>query len=151
MSDEINELLDTALYKEIASQSLYSAALAKAGDADAKQLLQELVLQEEKHADQLRSLKEKGLPQRAEDNAKVTDLRMSEYLVGPDKLENAGFQDIIIFAIKREQEAIDFYSRMTPILREQTAKEICQQLVHDELGHKLRLETLYDDLIYRED
>lgn len=149
--DEMNELLDTVIYKEIAAQSLYSAAEQKAINNDSRELLRDLMLQEEKHAEKLKGLKGEGLQLREGTNKSVTNLRMSEYLVGPENIENAEFQDILIFAIKREQEAIDFYSRMTGILRGQTARELCQQLVNEELSHKLKLETLYDELVYQED
>ncbi len=35
-------------------------------------------------------------------------------------------------------------------IRDKTAKHLCEGLVHEELRHKRRLETLYDELFYRE-
>jgi rubrerythrin len=83
--------------------------------------------------------------------ARVPDLRISEYLVGGETLEGAGLQDTLLFALKREQESVEFYSRMMSALREEPAKRLCQSLVTEELRHKLRLELLYDDLFYGED
>ena len=70
---------------------------------------------------------------------------ISEYLTGGDTLDGAGLQDTLIFAVKREQQAVDFYSRMMGIMRYQAAKRLCERLVHEELKHKLRLEMFYDD------
>ncbi len=36
-------------------------------------------------------------------------------------------------------------------MRDETSKHLCERLVHEELKHKLRLETLYDNLFYGED
>jgi len=73
---------------------------------------------------------------------------VSDYLTGGDTLEGAGLQDTLIFAMKREQSAIDFYTRLTGTITDKNAKKLCENLVHEELKHKLRLETLYDDLFY---
>jgi hypothetical protein len=32
-------------------------------------------------------------------------------------------------------------------MRDETAKHLCEWLVHEELKHKLKLEILYDDLL----
>lgn len=73
---------------------------------------------------------------------------ISEYLTGSDTLEGAGLQDTLIFAIKREQQSIEFYSKMMGVIRDETAKPLCQRLVREELKHKLKLEMFYDDLFY---
>jgi len=44
---------------------------------------------------------------------------------------------------------VEFYSRMMGALVDEDAKRVCESLVHEELKHKLRLETLYDDLFYK--
>ena len=75
---------------------------------------------------------------------------LSEYLTGGDTLEGAGLQDVLVFAMKSEQQAVEFYSR-TGVMRDKAAKRLCQRLVHQELKHKLRLEKFYDDLFNGED
>ncbi len=76
---------------------------------------------------------------------------ISEYLTGGDTLEGAGLQDLLVFAMKREQQAVEFYSQMMGVMRDETAKRLCERLVHEELKHKLRLEQFYDKLFYGED
>ena len=76
---------------------------------------------------------------------------ISEYLTGGDTLENVGLQDVLIFAMKREQQAVEFYSKLMGVVRNEAAKHLCERLVHEELKHKLRLETFYDNFIYGED
>jgi rubrerythrin len=76
---------------------------------------------------------------------------MDEYLTGGDTLEGAGMQDTLIFAIKREQQSVEFYSRMMGMMSDQGAKELCVNLANEELHHKRRLETLYDDLFFQQD
>lgn len=60
-------------------------------------------------------------------------------------------QDTLVFAMKREQQSVEFYSRMMGTLTDREAKLVCQRMVQEELSHKLRLELMYDGLFYQED
>ncbi len=151
MSDELTELLDEAMYKEIASQAFYIAGQNKAQDPAAKVLMKELAEEELKHLQWLKNLKERGLGKRGWHQEKVSNLMISEYLTGGDILEDASLQDTLVFSMKREQQAVEFYSKMMGVIRDETAKHLCERLAHEELKHKLRLETFYDDLFYSED
>ena len=151
MSDELTELLDTAIYKEIASQAFYIAGQSRTEDPGAKVLMKELAEEELKHSQWLKDIKEKGLNEHSWRRNEVSNLRISEYLTGGETLEGAGLQDTLIFAMKREQQSIEFYSRLMSLMRDETAKHMCERLVHEELRHKLRLEIFYDDFFYGED
>ncbi len=147
MTDELTELLDTAIYREIASQALYIAGQNKTQDPSAKALMKELAEEELKHSQWLKNLREKELAKQDWHQEKVPNLMISEYLSGGDTLEGAGLQDTLLFAIKHEQQAVEFYSKMMGIMRDETAKHLCEKLVHEELKHKLKLETFYDDML----
>lgn len=60
-------------------------------------------------------------------------------------------QEALVFAMRREQQAIEFYAKMMSVMRDEETKQLCQRLVHQELKHKLKLERFYDDLFYSED
>ena len=151
MLDQLTELLDTAIYKEIASQAVYQAAQSKTPDPGARALLQELAKEELGHAQRLKKLKEKGFQKHDWHPEQVPNLMISEHLTGGDALEGAGLQDTLAFAMKREQQAVEFYSRMMGLMRDESAKRLCERLAHEELKHKMRLETFYDDFFYGED
>jgi len=146
MSDELSDLLDTAIYKEIAAQAAYEAAQQKTDDPGARELMKELARQEVKHAEKLKDLKQKGLAKQQWHQEKMTDLKISDYLTGGETLEGAGLQDTLIFAMKREDESIEFYRKMMGMMRAEEAKRLCAGLANEELGHKMRLEILYDQL-----
>jgi len=90
MSDELTELLDAAMYKEIASQAFYIAGQNKTRDPGAKALMKELAKEELKHLQWLKNLKERGLGRRGWHKEKVPNLMISEYLTGGETLESAG-------------------------------------------------------------
>ncbi len=151
MSNELTELLDTAIYKEIVSQAFYIAGQSQTQDPGAKALMKELADEELKHSEWLKNLKERGLEKRSWHQKEVPNLMISEYLTGGDTIKGAGLQDTLVFAMKREQQAVEFYTKMMGIMRDKPAKRLCQRLVHNELRHKLRLEMFYDGLFYEED
>ncbi|MBM3132143.1 MAG: rubrerythrin [Chloroflexi bacterium] len=151
MREEVKDLLEAAMYKEVAAQATYAAAQKETDDPGARRLLKELAEDEGRHLQILKDIKESGMEVLQWDNGKLRNLMISEYLTGPDTLHNAGIQDVLLFAMKREQEAVEFYSRMMSALKTRQAKRLCEGLVHSELKHKLKLELMYDDLFYGED
>lgn len=151
MPDELTDLLDTAIYKEIASQAFYIAGQSKTQDPGARALMKVLAQEESRHAEWLKDLKEKGVEKLNWRQERVQNLMISEYLTSSETLEGAGLQDTLTFAMKREQQSIEFYSKLMSVMRDEAAKRLCERLVHDELKHKLRLEMFYDDFFYGED
>jgi len=151
MTNELIELLDTAMYKEVASQSFYSAALQKSVDPGAKALMKELAEGESRHYQRLQRLKERNWNKGQWHEKSIKDLGISEYLMEDDALNETSLQDTLIFAMKREQHAVEFYSKLMSALRSKEAKLLCERLVHEELKHKQRLELFYDELFYAED
>ena len=125
MPDELTEVLDSAIYKEIASQAVYEAAQRKTDDPATITLLQELAKQEVGHAEKLKGLKQKGLKKLPVHQDKVADLKISDYLVGGGTLEGAGLQDTLIFAMKRERESVAFYRKMAGMMRQKEATQLC--------------------------
>ena len=60
MPDELTELWDAAIYKEIASHAFYVAARGKTQDPATRVLMQELAREELKHSRWLKNFREKG-------------------------------------------------------------------------------------------
>ena len=153
MQDELKELLEAAMYKEIASEAFYVAGQQNTSDKGARVLMEELAAEEARHLQFLKALKDSDWPsgEYKYKKEKVPDLKISEYLTGPDKLEGAGLQDTLAFAVKREKQAIEFYFGMLNILQSGEAKALCERLAQEEMKHKQKLEVLYDTLFYGED
>ena len=151
MSNELTELLEMAMYKEIASEAFYLAAQNNTDDAGAKSLMKELAGDELRHLEILKGLKDRDWEKGQLNKMEIPNLMISEHLTTSDKLEGTSLQGTLVTAMKREQQAMEFYSRMMSVLRDEDAKHLCESLVREELKHKYRLELLYDDLFYGED
>jgi rubrerythrin len=147
MNDELAEVWDNAIYKEVASQALYHEARRGTEDPAAVKMLEELESEESKHAETLRKMKESGWQPRDWHPSALADLRLSDYLKGPDTLEGAGLQEVLIFAMKREEQAMVFYSQLMAVFRLEAAKLLCARLAQEELKHKMKLEIEYQVLL----
>jgi rubrerythrin len=108
-----------------------------------KELLLELQEEEKKH----KSLLE-GITDQKIDSFKikeVPDLKISDYLTEETPSEDMTFQDLLIFAAKKEQEAVDLYSNLAKNAEDEELEKLFQFLIQQEKTHKLRLEKEYDD------
>ncbi len=150
MVDEIGQLLDIAMDREIVSQSFYIAGQKKTQDPGAIQLLKELADQELQHYQWIREFKAHGLTSIPPHREKLVDLKISEYLNEVNIAEGIGLQDVVIAALKREQHSVEFYQGMRQVMETPEGRELCDRLAHEELHHKQKLEFLYDDLISQE-
>ena len=151
MQDQLRELLEAAMYREIASQAFYIAGQSGTDDPGAKALMKELAEAELNHLQMLKELAQRDWKEGQWHGESIRNLMMSDYLIGSDKLEGSGLQDTLVLAMKREQQAVEFYSQMMTTFRDEDAKRLCERLVHEELKHKQRLELFYDDLFYGEE
>ena len=149
MSD-IDDLLEAAMLKEVASQSFYLAEEKSSREPGVTTLMQELAAEEAEHLEWLKRIKEHGIREGNFYPEQAADLKLSDYLTGGDRLSGANLQESLIFAIKRELQAMEFYNTMMSTMREPAAKRLARRLVQAELGHKFKLETMYDRMFYKE-
>ena len=117
-----------------------------------KDMLNELAGEEVKHKERLEELLA-GEPQQivaAEQRRQIQDLKLADYLVAPPLDEDATLQDVLMIAMQREKNSHEFYSLMAGIAASESVEGVFQLLAQEELGHKNKIEVLYDDIIYRE-
>jgi rubrerythrin len=72
------------------------------------------------------------------------DLKSAEYLEDRPLDPDAGLQDIVIYAMHREEEARDFYRRMADSAPGAELRELFGKLAAMERSHKGRLEEFYE-------
>ena len=62
-----------------------------------------------------------------------------------------GYQDILIFAARKEQKAIRFYTILAAKAAGSEERKLFELLAAKEMDHKLRLETEYESRYLVED
>jgi rubrerythrin len=148
----VQSVLRSAIQREIDAHNLYDAAAKRTDNAQAKGLLAELALQEEGHRKRLESLMAgktfKSLSRIQQ--RKVEDLKITDYLVEVPLEPDSDIQDILIVAGKREKASFELYSAMARVAADAETIKLFQFLAGEELQHKYRVESFYDDLVYKE-
>ena len=150
MQSTYNEIVAFAIDKEQEAIDLYSDLANRAQSPSGKILFKELADMETGHKTKLQKLdmayfssKELKPPE---------DLKIADYLVDVELTADATYQDIVLFAAKREKAAFDLYSDLARIYTSiPDIKKIFDVLAQEEAYHKLKLEREYDEVVYKED
>lgn len=148
----LERILDQAIQFEEDAFQFYTKAKAMVKRTNIKSTLQDLAKQEVKHKQRLQALRAGNtetiiaMPRQG----KIEDLKLAEYLVPRPLDENASFQDVLIVAMQREKSSHDFYSTMAGIAEAAEAKSLFQFLAEEELVHKNKIESLYDEVLYKD-
>jgi rubrerythrin len=149
----IEEILTKAIQGEVESYELYRNAVDLVQAGHIKAMLRELAQEEVGHklalermlADpaqlkwQVRELKA----------APIQDYKIGDHLVAQPLGPGSTFQDVCIFASRKEQESYELYSSMAA-QTEGEARDLLQAMAKDELRHKNLVERWYEDVVYQE-
>lgn len=149
MSITVDDVIKMAIEKEDNAYKLYSGMLDKITDPGAKAMLSKLAEEERSHKNALEKLSIEKLSRMG--SQKVQDLKIAEYLKDREISDSSSLQDVLVFAMKREKEAHDFYIRFASEVGDLEVKNILEAFAQEEMRHKRDLENFYDDVIYQED
>jgi len=148
----IQDILKTAIQREIDAFTLYDTTAAQVDNQQAKDILLDLAAQEKGHRAKLEGLLHgrvfKVLSKAQE--KKIIDYKVTDYLVEEPLAPGSDLQDILIVAGKREKASHDLYSAMAEVARDEDTVKLFAWLASEELIHKRRVETMYEDLILKE-
>lgn len=145
-----DEIIAFAIDKEQEAVDLYSDLASRAQNPSGKILFKELADMERGHKTKLQKL---DMAYFASQELKPPqDLKISDYLVQVELTPAASYQDILLFAARREKAAFDLYTDLGRIYASiLQVKQIFDVLAQEEAYHKLKIEREYDEVVYKED
>jgi len=146
--DKFNEVIDFAIDGEKEAVKFYQELQQKAKFEAQKEMMREFENMEKGHIIILENIRSKGFGNVAIKD--VVDLNISEYIVEVKPNENMTYQDILIIAMKKEEQAQNLYTNMAGNFPGTDLETIFLKLASEESGHKLQFETLYDENILKE-
>lgn len=144
--NSIDEIIEFAIKKEEEAFNIYKNLKEKTKDIALKKIFEELAGEELKHKQKLIDFKE-GKIILTPKSERVPDLKISDSLISIELKEDFDFQDVLIFAMKREKLAFTLYTELAEKSENENIKDLLNSLAKEEAKHKLRLETIYDDYI----
>lgn len=143
------EVIQLAVEKEEEAARNYGKLLKVAKEQPARKLLEDLREDEKNHKKILLGLTKVKVDASA--NKDVKDLKISDYLVAEPLTPEMNFQDLLVFAAKKEKKAIDLYTSLAKKAKTKSQKKLFEFLVKQEKSHKLRLELEYERHVLWED
>lgn len=148
----MEKVLNLALKMEDQSIQLYSSAQEKVVNLGSRQFLKELTLEEERHKRNI--FDAMNDPDKVEEigslETKIQDLKIVDKLVDVSLSSEADYQQILIYAAKREKKTHDFYIELAKKYREKQIGKMFIKLAQEELKHKHQLEREYDEVVLKE-
>ena len=143
--------LELALKREEDSIKLYTSAQNVVTSPSSKKFLKELVGEEKKHKSKILEVMKN--PAKIEklgySDTTIQDLKIVDYLVDIELSADADYQQILIYAGKKEKAAHDFYFDLATRYKDKKIGNLFANLAKEELKHKYKLELQYDDVILR--
>jgi rubrerythrin len=139
------EILEQAIRMEQGGREFYAQAARIVTMPGAKELLEELGQDEVEHEAMFKDLQTRGDYESLASGELPPDLRLSDYLVSAPIGPESTPQDVLIHAIRLEQNAIDLYSAWALLYRGTELEALIDGLVVEERRHKARLEAVYSD------
>jgi rubrerythrin len=150
--NSVEAVLKRAIQLEEEAMTLYSNAAQSVKDDAVRQRLEEMAAQERGHKAKLEDVLTGNVRWaiRRSKSEPVTDLRLSDHLVGGSLDPNADYQDVLLFAARREKAAHDFYKAMGEMVEDKLTQNLFEMLADEELRHKYVLEKTYEEVVYKD-
>lgn len=150
---KVEEILRKAIQGEIESYELYTHAVDLIATEHIKELLRELAQEELGHKAALEKLlanPDQVRPQvRALQKAAVDDYKIADHLIARPLGPDSTFQDVCIFAAKKEQQSYELY-RDLAAQNTGDIGDLLDAMAKDELRHKNLVEGWYEEVVYQE-
>jgi rubrerythrin len=147
----VEGIIQRAIQVEEDAYSFYIGASKMVKREHIQDMLNELAGEEVKHKEKLEELLEATSSiVTAGQGHKIEDLKLADYLVPQPLDEDSTFQEVLIIAMQREKNAYDFYNLVADMAASGAIRETFEFLAQEELGHKNKVEVLYDDIVYQE-
>jgi len=113
-----------------------------------KELLLELQAEEKKHKELLQDITSGEIDNL--ETHKVIDLKISDFLTEEPPTPDMTFQDLLIFAAKKEQQAVELYMSMKAAVSSDELIKVFDFFIDQEKEHKLKRETEYEKHVLEE-
>lgn len=145
--ENLDAVIDYAIEKEQEAAEFYLEASEKEIFSGAKEMLKDFAGEEQKHERMLKEFKEKGIVSGLHDYKLkwIPDMKRSDYVSEMKYAPGMDYKDLLMLAMKREEAALKLYNDLLKQAEGPEVQRMFKVLCQEEAGHKLKLETMYDD------
>ena len=148
MKKTVGAILKKAAKKKNESFLLYKNAANCVKDAHSKVVLNKFAEDELRHEQAIKDFNIDGLKKQKIEIKETSRQWISEYLNGRSLRDYSDFEDVLLYAVKREKIAFEFYSNMSRLINNPDLEKLFTWLAQEESKHKEDVEAFFWDAIY---
>lgn len=144
----LEQVIKFAVQREETAVQLYTEAAKKTTSIAARKMFEEFVVEEMGHK---KVFSQMDLARAEQYKAsQVRDMGISKYLVDIELKPDMTYPEILQFAIKTEEHAYQLYKAAAEGTDDPQLKKTLAVFADVELGHKKRIEAIYDERVLTE-
>ena len=146
---EIEQIFSDAILGEIEAYEFYQSVYERVADKTVKEVFKQLAQEERGHQELLERFKyDPTLIMKIKPPS--ADYKIAEATELPKLSIDLKPADAIALAMKKEQQAVEFYRSLSASAADEGTQKIFENLANMELGHKHRLENVFVEIGYPE-
>ena len=138
--DSIDEILEFAIAREVEAHQLYMYMAGRMENPEMRKVCEELAKEELEHKAKL----ELEVMKRGE---VVSGIYVSDYMTDAGDEIDMDYEELLIFAIKKEDISVNFYTDLAGVVKDEESREALLSLAEEETEHKQRFEVEYNNLL----
>jgi len=132
------------------SYDLYIWAINRVTSPGIKKFLKELAQEELEHKEKISNALKDRKKIAEIGREEIEDLKIVDWLKDTKLSKDATYQEILIFAGKREKETYEYYKNISEKFKDNNIGKLFSKLSQEELKHKNKIEREYDRYILQE-
>jgi rubrerythrin len=144
----LEEVIKFAVQREETAYQLYKQAAEKTTSIAARKMFEEFAAEEAGHKEVFSRIDIAMAEQYKA--SKTRDLQISKYLVDIELKPDMTYAEILQYAIKTEESAYQLYRAAVNLTDDPKLKKTLELFADVELGHKKRIEAIYDERVLTE-
>jgi rubrerythrin len=144
----LEDVIKFAVEREDTAYKLYKRAAELSTSIASKKMFEELAAEEATHKEVFSKIDE----EKAENHKLCTlpESSIARYLADVPFRENLTYSEILAYALKTEENAYQLYKAAAGMTDDPKLQKVLMSFADVELGHRRRLEVIYEDRVLTE-
>lgn len=144
----LEQVISFALEREEEAYQLYKNAAGMSKSTAARKMFESMAAEEARHKEVFGQMSH----EKAEEYKAITipAMNLDKYLVDVEMKPDMTYQQILIFAMKAEENAYQLYTAAADAAQDPELEKVLRVFADVEKGHKVKVEELYEEHVLTE-
>ena len=136
----VDEILEFAIAREVEANQLYLFLAVHLTNPEMQRVCEDFAKEEMEHKAKLEL-------ELIKIGKVVTGFNVSNYVMEAGDPMEMSYEDLLVFAIKKEDKAINLYSDLAKTVNDEESRKVLLSLAQEESKHKQRFEVEYNKVL----